>query len=383
MATFRTAEKIVFGAGTLRQLPAEVARLGGRRILVVTDPGVAKAGLLSLVTAQLELAQVSFHVFDEVEADPSMETASKAMQAAISGDYNLVIGVGGGSALDIAKIAAVMVNNDGPLSDFVGVDRIPNPGLPVIAIPTTAGTGSEVTGIVVLTDVTAEIKTGIVSPLMLPRCALVDPELTLTVPQAVTAATGMDALVHAVEAYVSVNANVLSDALALKAVGLIAGNLRRAWANGDDLSARIAMSEGSTLAGMAFSSAGVGAVHACAYPLGARYQLPHGVSNSLMFEPVMRFNMVGCLPQLRDIGEALGLRLEHLPDRDAGLAVIEAIRALAFDIGIPGNLREVGVTDDALEDMAAGVVSNTRLLQNNPRRVSLEDALHIYQMAMG
>ena len=293
-----------------------------------------------------------------------------------------VIGMGGGSSLDIAKLVAAMAVNPGHISDYFGVDLLARPGLPLIAIPTTAGTGSEVTPIAILSDQAEHLKKGVVSSHLFPRLALLDPILTLGVPPAVTAFTGMDALIHAIEAYTSVNANSLTDHLAFRAMELTFGNLLTAYARGEDLEARSKMLEGSLLAGMAFANAGVTAVHAFAYPLGGEFHhIAHGLANSVMLPHVLRFNMLGNIPKFADISSAFGLLTDDLTDRQAAEEGLEAIEELMIDLNLPLRLRDLNVPEEAIPGMAQGVMKVTRLLANNPRRITLEDAERIYRSA--
>lgn len=383
MANFQSARRIIFGPGVISEIGGEIRRLGGEKVLVVTDPGVVKAGIAGKLAGLIAGAGMKVEVYDRVEAEPRIESAEECLAAARRLGSDVVVGIGGGSSLDVAKVAAGMYYSEGWVRDFLGVDLIPGEGIPMVAIPTTAGTGSEATGIAILTDEKAELKLGVVSPRLFPRLAVVDPDLTLSLPPAITAYTGVDALIHAVEAYHSVNANAISDALALKAVSLIAQSLRRCYADGSDISARSRMAEGSLLAGMAFSSAGVGAVHAFSYPLGARYHLAHGLSNALMFSPVFRFNMTAAPERTRQIGGALGLSLDGTGDAEAGRATAEALERLLSDLGIPGTLKEMGVEKKDLPKMAAAVLEIKRLLNNNPRPVTYDDALAIYRQAFG
>jgi alcohol dehydrogenase class IV len=293
-----------------------------------------------------------------------------------------VIGLGGGSPIDIAKTVAVMLGNQGDIADYFGVDLVPKPGVPSLIIPTTAGTGSEVTPIAILSDEEEKLKKGVVSQHLFPRVALLDPELTLGLPPAVTAATGMDALIHAIEAYTSVNATDLTDLLAARAIGLIADNLRAAYARGDNLAARAAMLEGSLLAGMAFANAGVTAVHAFAYPIGAEFHIPHGVANTLMLPAVMQFNLVGNLGKFAEVAELMGQPTEGLSLREAAEEAVEAVVQLAEDLGVPTSLGEFGVKEEHLPALAEGVMKVTRLLANNPRTLTQADAEEIYRSVL-
>ena len=258
---------------------------------------------------------------------------------------------------------------------------IPHWGISKIAIPTTAGSGSEATPIAILSDVQEKLKKGIVSHFLFPDVSILDPVLTIGLPPEITASTGMDALVHAIEAYTSINATSLTDILAFKAMGLIYDNLRTAYANGSNLDARNQMLMASNLAGISFANAGVTAVHAFAYPIGGEYHLPHGVANALMLPHVMRFNMLGNLAKFADIAVAFGERVEKLSRLESAEIAINAVERLANDINVPRRLRDFDITDKDIPRLAEGVLKVTRLLANNPRRVTLKDAIHIYESA--
>lgn len=376
---FQTTPRILMGPGALSQTAAEVHRLKGRHVLIVTDRGLIAAGLTTRLEAVLSGGGIAWTRFDAVEPDPRFEIAVQAAEMAKQSRADLVIGLGGGSPLDIAKVCAVLATNSKPVGELFGIDMVPEPGLTTILIPTTAGTGSEVTPIAILSDEHEKLKKGIVSPRLFPAAAILDPELTLGMPPAVTAATGLDALIHAVEAFTSRNANSLSDVLARQAMKLVFGNLRKAYANGEDLAARAHMLEGSLLAGMAFANAGVTAVHAFAYPIGAEFHIPHGVANSIMLPPVMEFNMLGNLEKFAEMAEVFGEPLEGLSLRERARRMVKAIRALVDDLQVPKHLREFGVREEHLPTLAQGVMKVTRLLANNPRRITPADAEAIYR----
>ena len=378
---FRTTKRIVFGLGSIERVGAEVRGLKAKKVLVVTDPGIVQAGLLEPLKYSLQEANITFLLFDGVEPDPRLEVVRQCAEMGRKEGVEALIGYGGGSSLDIAKVAAVMLTNEGDLAQFFGIDLIPNPGLPLILIPTTAGTGSEATPIAILSDTREKLKKGIVSPYLFPEVALLDPQLTVGLPPTVTAFTGLDALIHAIESYTSVNAFDLTDQLAYRAMELIYDNIRTAYARGEDLEARAHMLEGSLLAGMAFANAGVTAVHAFAYPLGGEFHVAHGLANSVMLTHVMRFNLLGNLPKFADIGSALGLDTDQLTDKEAALEALEAVEDLMEDLNIPRRLRDLNIPREAIPPLAEGVMKVTRLLANNPRRIALEDARKIYEEA--
>lgn len=377
--TFQTSPRIVMGPGVLSQIVSEVERLNASRIMVITDPGLVNAGIVGKLETLLDQGGIAFSRFDEVEPDPRLEIAYAATEKIKKDQSDLVIGIGGGSAIDIAKIAAILATNDGDLGSYFGIDLVSNPGLKTIIIPTTAGTGSEVTPIVILSDLQEKLKKGVVSSHLMPTVALLDAELTLGLPPQVTAATGMDALIHAVEAFTSKNAFAMTDMLAREAIRLIIANIRTAFANGKNIAARSQMLEGSLLAGMAFANAGVTAVHAFAYPIGAEYHIAHGVANSIMLTPVMEFNMLGNLKKFAELADLLGESTAGKTTREKALAAVDALRTLSKDLQIPSHLSEFGVKEEDIPDLAEGVMKVTRLLANNPRMMTKADAEAIYR----
>lgn len=380
--TFQTSPRIVMGPGSLKTICSEVKKLSGSKVMVVTDPGLVKSGIVARLEELLKKANLLVSRFDDVEPDPAFETAIKAAEMAKNSGCDIIIGLGGGSSQDVAKVASILATNSGPVSDYFGIDLVPAPGLKLILIPTTAGTGSEVTPIAILSDHHEKLKKGIVSAHLFPATALLDPELTIGLPSQITAATGMDALIHAVEAYTSKNATDMTDMLAIQAIRLINSNIRKAFANGEDIEARGKMLEGSLLAGMAFANAGVTAVHAFAYPIGAEFNIPHGVANSIMLVPVMEFNMIGNLPRFAFLAEVLGENTVGLSEREAALKAIGALRTLSMDLKVPGHLNCFGVRDEHIAGLARGVMKVTRLLANNPRQLGVEDAESIYRCAL-
>jgi alcohol dehydrogenase class IV len=378
---FRTTPKIIFGIGSLGRVGEEAKALGAKKALIITDPGILKAGLNKAVEESLSTAGISISVFRDVEPEPRIEVVSNCVEATKKEKSDLLIALGGGSCIDTAKVTSIMMTNEGKVEDFFGIELIPQRGIPKIAIPTTAGSGSEVTPIAILSDVEEKLKKGIVSPFLFPDVSILDPTVTIGLPPEITASTGMDALVHAIEAYTSINATYLTDILAFEAMGLIYENLRTAYANGGNVDARSKMLMASNLAGIAFANAGVTAVHAFAYPIGAEYHIPHGVANALMLPHVMRFNILGNLAKFADIAVAFGERVENLSRLESAEVVVKAVERLANDINVPRKLRDFDIPETAIPHLAEGVLKVTRLLANNPRRISPEDAIHIYESA--
>ncbi len=381
MLDFQMSGRLLFGRGALAELPAALARLGMRRVLIITDAGLVRAGVYEHVCAVLDEAGIWHALFDGVEPDPRMDIVDRALEAARKSECEALIGLGGGSAMDIAKITAALLTNPGDAAQYVGVERIPNPTLPKILIPTTAGTGSEVSPIAILSDEEAHLKKGIVSHRLYAEVALVDPDLTLGLPPHITAYTGIDALTHHIEAYTNRYAHPLVDTFALRGIELIGNHLRRAVACGEDPEARLYMSLASTLGGLCLGTVNTGAVHALAYPLGGQFNIPHGVANSLLLPYVMRYNLISNLGRFADIADALGYRTEGLSLREAAEMAVEAVMQLCSDIGIVSRMRELGVPRSAIEPMAVAAMEVTRLLCLNPRTMTLEAAREIYRQA--
>jgi len=379
ISAFKIANKLITGAAAIEQLSAELTRLNVQNPLIVTDAILVQSGTVDLALAQLGGRR--YGVFDQVKPEPEISIVEDCTRAYREGGHDGLIGVGGGSAIDIAKGVAAFASHEGPLAELFGVDLVKRKGPPLIAIPTTAGTGSEVTNVAIFSDKQAQLKKGIVSDYLLPDVALVSPLMTLTCPRSVTAASGVDALVHAVEAYLSVNASPITDAIALGAIKLIVKALPKAYANPSSLQAREDMATASLMAGMAFGNAGVGAVHALAYPLGGRFNIAHGVSNALLLPYVMEWNKLACVERMRDIADAMGARVAHLSDRDAADLAVKAMADLCAAVEIPSGLRSFNVPEDAIPAMAEEASKIERLMRNNPRKLNAADIEKIYRAA--
>ena len=381
--TFNTTPSIVFEAGSAKRFGAIAGKRLGRTVLFVTDPGLRKLGLCDAAIASLESVGASVAIFDSVEADPSLATVMKAVEAGRSAGATGVAGFGGGSSLDVAKVAALLLGSGEDIDGAWGVAQAKGPRLPLVLAPTTAGTGSEVTPVAIVT-VGDEEKRGVSSAIILPDIAVLDPELTLGLPPAITAATGVDAMVHAIEAYASKNANnnPLSKMLARQALQLIGANIEKAVLDGKDVEARGAMLLGSMLAGQAFANSPVAAVHALAYPIGGTFHVPHGLSNALVLPHVLRFNAPDAAHLYAEIAADAFPRLareEGVQGRCA--AFIEELASLSKRLGLQPRLRDVGIGEEHLKKMAADAMKQQRLLVNNPRNVSELDALAIYRSA--
>jgi alcohol dehydrogenase class IV len=366
----------IIGSGALQQIPDIIRGLGARNVMVVTDAGLIKAGLYDKIRELLEAADVQIQLCDRVQSDPSIALVESIAQEARGGHLQAVIGLGGGSSIDAAKIAAALVTNSRGVNDYLGGAALENDPLPIIAVPTTAGTGSEATHIAILSDEAAQLKKGLVSAKIMPRYAFLDPDMTLGLPPSITAATGMDALCHAIESFTSVNANDFSEVLSIRAIKLLNDNILEAFRNGGNAKAREKMLLGSFLAGAAFANAGVTAVHAFAYPIGGMFHVAHGLANSLMLSTIVKFNITSARERFAMIGEILTNDGSKSAD-----AVVERIDELGRLLKLPRNLAAVGIPEDSLEPMAAAVMEITRLLKNNPRAITLEDARAIYREA--
>jgi len=378
ISTFCTPGEVIFGAGARSVLPDKASEFGAQRILLVTDQGLRATGQPAQMVSLLRTVASTVETFDQVSGEPSIETLEACRAVVRANGFDLVVALGGGSAMDTAKAAACLAYNDGPAAGYFGVNLIPAAGLPLIAMPTTAGTASEVTPNAVFADLSVQVKKAIVSRHLLPKVALIDPELTYSVPPAITAGTGMDALVHAVESYVSPRATVLTQTHALKAMELMSGHLRRAVADGQDKAAREALAWGSLIAGFSFATAGVGAVHALAYPLGGKFHVPHGVANAMLLAPVMQFSAPAQAALFATMARSLSVDAQGLTDEALAERGVETVRQLCRDIGIPQRLRDLGVPRQALEPMAAEASKIERLLINGPRLMALDDIRAVY-----
>ncbi len=385
---FNTTPSIRQGWGLASKL-AEVARdlpLGPDRaeVFFVTDPGIMSLGLADEAISSLRSSGYQVTLFEGVEADPKATTVLEAVSIAKRTNAACVIGFGGGSSMDVAKMIALLACSDQPLDEMYGVNQATGKRLPLILVPTTAGTGSEVTAVSILTTGTEE-KKGVVSPIILPDIALLDGRLTLGLPAHITAATGVDAMVHAIEAFTSrsANNNPLSKMLAEKALILLGANIRSVVEDGTNQSAREAMLLGSTLAGQAFANSPVAAVHALAYPVGSLFHVPHGLSNALVLKGVMTFNMAKCAEEYAHLAPLV------FPDIDTtqgsqgvAAAFIDRLSALNVDLGLEAGLRQVGIEKSHIPKLAQHAMKQTRLLVNNPRDVTQADATRIYEMSL-
>lgn len=381
---FNTTPSIYQKWGGAKELASVVQSIPSRskltRTLFVTDPGIIALGLADGAISSLSEAGFEVTLFSEIEPDPKATTVERAAELARSAGCDCVVGFGGGSSMDVAKVVALLVGSDQHMAAMFGVNQAEGVRLPLVLVPTTAGTGSEVTPVSILTTGTEE-KKGIVSPLILPDVALLDAELTIGLPPAITAATGVDAMVHAFEAFTSksVNNNPISQHLAKQALLLLGANIRTAVHDGNDETARTNMLLGSMLAGQAFANSPVAAVHALAYPVGSLFHVPHGLSNALVLREVMRFNAQEAGSGYAELAPLIFPDIEQGQPQEALVAdCIERIETLTRDLGLASGLRSVGISESDVPRLASDAMNQTRLLVNNPRQMTEQDARGIY-----
>lgn len=380
--SLRSPHLILAGIGASDRLGQEAKGMGTKRAFVITDKGVIDSGIGKKIKDHLGREGIGTEIFDQVISDPDIANAETCIEMARKDKFDLILGLGGGSSMDIASITSVMLTNSGRIQDYFGINLVKNPGIPTILIPTTAGTGAEVTPNAILTDTHEKLKKAVVSPHILPRITIVDPLLTLSMPPSVTSSSGIDALTHAVESYTSVNATILTDLFAKEAMILIGRSLRTAVSNGNNLEARYDMSIGSLYAGISLANAGVTAVHALAYPLGGQFNVAHGIANGLLLPYVMVFNVLGNIPKFAQIAQFLGERVEHMSLLDQAYQAAKAVMAIYRDLKIPQSLTELKVPKGAIPGMAKAAVNVTRLMANNPRTMSVQDVERIYEKAL-
>ncbi len=380
--SFTGARKIVFGCGSFSGLVGQIRDLRARKPLIAMDGNLAKLGMRDKIMEMFDREGMKAVLYDRVLPEPPLEQADEGAKMALKGKCDIVIGIGGGSAMDVAKAIAVIAAHNAEAKDFLGLNKVPGPGLPTIMVPTTAGTGSEVTFTAVFVRHDLRKKEGMNSVFMYPDLALLDPELTLSLPPQPTAASGMDALCHAIESYTSVIASPASEMFSLEAIRLISENLRTCVHNGKDLEAREAQMLGSLYAGIGLANAGVGAAHSLSYPLGGKYGISHGVANTLMLPRIMEFNLPGALEKFAVVAETMGENTEGLSDRDAAMLAVEAVDVLIEDCDIATSLEELGIPEEDFPEMAKVAMTVARPLENNPRKVTLEDAIAIYRTAL-
>ena len=379
--TFAVTTRVHSGAGAVAAIGPTLAAQDHESVLVVTDQGIVRAGLLTPVSDSLREAGVSAAVFDEVKPDPEESIVAAVVAAYQAANCDGLLAVGGGSSLDVAKAAGVVISNGGAVADYEGFDAFENDLPPLYAVPTTVGTGSEVTFAAVITLPSQQFKMSILSTRLAPRAAFLDPAMLTTLPPHVVAHSGMDALTHAVEGMTSPLSTPFTNAFNLHAIRLISENLRAAVANSGNMAAIGNMQYAACIAGVGFAHSRLGIVHAMAHPVGAYHHLPHGLSNALLLPHCLDFNRIGCEPQLATVAREFDATFPGQTERQAALAAIEAIRDLEADIGIPASMGDAGVTDEHFD----AIVKDTFRSRNvgiNPRRVTEEDIRQILYRAL-
>ena len=380
--SFQTTRSVLSEIGATEKIGSIMKDRGCKKIAFITDPVILKLGLADAALDGLKKAGVDVWLFSGVVADPPQELILSAVEEAKTEKVDGVVSVGGGSSMDTAKLIAVLLNTEQPIEEMYGVNQVKGERLPLILAPTTAGTGSEVTPISIVTTGSTE-KKGVVSPQLLPDWAVLDAELTEGLPVSVTAATGIDAMVHAIEAYTSkIKKNVVADCLARQALDLLGANIRKVCETPTDRDARANMLLGSMLAGMAFANAPVGAVHALAYPLGGHFHVPHGLSNALVLPYVMDYNMPEASSLYLELADVCFPELKGVPENKKLDGMLAKTASLGSDLGLKTTLREVGVKETDLELLAGDAMKQTRLLVNNPREMTYDAAFDIYKRAL-
>ena len=378
---FQTAQNIVAGPNSLQLLGEKLSLLGVKvsSALIITQPPMVDMGYVEQIVSQLEAKGVSVHTNTNILPEPTLENIEQVFEATASKDYDVLIGIGGGRVLDTTKILSVLKTNDASVEQLLGTDLVANSGVPTILIPTTSGTGAEVTPNAIVTLPDQELKVGIVSKYLLPTLVILDPVLTLKLPKPITAATGMDAFTHSLESFISTKANPISDMFALESIRLISSSIVEAYQNGESIEAREKMLVGSMYGGMALTSAGTAAVHALAYPLGGKYKIPHGVANSMLLPHVMKYNMDAITDRLALVAEPMGISTHGLSNSQLAEKVVEKIVEWTNVLEIPQDLKNYGVKEEELPEISVSASQVTRLLNNNPKKLSVADIEAIYR----
>jgi len=376
---FGMMPRIIFGANSFQKLGEEAKKLQARKVLLVVDKKLCEMGLGEKALDILKREKISAALFEQGEAEPELEVADKCTQFGKNNACDFVIGIGGGSTLDTAKAAAVLMTNEGRASEYQGFDKVRNPGLETIMVPTTAGTGSEVTPTAVFINREKGIKLGINSPYIFPTLALLDPELTVSLPPNLTASTGMDALTHAVESYVAKAASPITEMFSLKAFELLWTSLPIAVKEGGNISARSKMLLGSSLAGIAITNAGTGASHAMSYALSVLRKVPHGVSNGMLIPHVMEYNHESAVEKFVILAQKMGISVETLAPQKAAFASCAKMVELTHEIGIPKHLKSFSITEPMISQLASMTMQLKGAIDNNPRLFTDETAVQIFR----
>jgi alcohol dehydrogenase class IV len=381
--TFFIPPVLITGSGSSEKAGEESKKLGVKKALIVTDQVMVKLGVLEGIKKVLDQNKIQFSIYDAVATEPTVDYVKEGLKSFKDNGCDFLIAVGGGSPIDTAKAIAIMATNPGSIEEYKGLGKVTKEGAPLIAIPTTAGTGSEVTQFTIITDTKTSVKMLIGSPLVMPKVAIVDPLLTLSSPRGLTAAVGIDSLTHAIEAYVSVKAQPMSDIFCLSAIELISGNLRQAWANGNNVEAREKAMLGALQAGIAFSNSSVALVHGMSRPIGAYFHVAHGASNAALLGVVTEFSLIGNPARYAAIARAMGENVAGLTDLEAAQLAAKAIKALIKDIQIP-SLRGLGVDKGKLEQLAPKMAEDAIASGspgNNPRQATKDEIVELYKIA--
>lgn len=380
IGVFKTPTEITYGPNSLKEVKNIIDKQGFKNALIVTDPGISKTGLTDELIKHVK--HINYDIYYECKPNPTVKNCNDALEKLKAINADVVIAVGGGSSIDVAKAVALLATNGGKIESYEGIDTFENDLLPLIAIPTTAGTASEVTSFTVITDEEREYKFTIGGVKISPKWAVVDPVLTLTLPPSVTAATGLDALVHAIESYTSKMANPITKALAREAIRKISRNLRQAVYNGDTLKYRDEMLMGSLLAGLAFNNTRLGNCHALSHPISAIYGVPHGVANAVLIPHVMEFNMMAVPELFADIALDMGENLEGLTMMEKAQKAVDAVRRLAKDVGIPETFESFGIDEQNIKKMTEDALLSGNI-KVNPRITTYDDVVELYKKAIG
>lgn len=378
---FQIPGNIRFGIGSIETLIEELEKRNSKKVFIVSDMGVVKAGLVNKILELIKPLNIKIEIFSEISAEPTFDDVKNAIKQLNESDSDVVIGIGGGSALDIAKASAALYDKENLDEYFSGRSTISDRTIDCLLFPTTSGTGAEVTKNAIFGDVERKMKIGIVSPNLLPDLAIVDPALTITCPPRVTASSGVDAFTHAIESYMSVNATLQTRIYSEKAMELFGENITKAVHNGSDLEARTNMSWTSLLGGISLANAGVGAIHALAYPLGGKYHIEHGIANALLMPFVLKVTGITCSNDMNKIAEILKLDYKNSTDNDSLNAVVNYLFELLKQLDLPTSLKSLGIKKDDLENLAKEASKVDRLLKNTPYKLNEEKILKIYESA--
>jgi alcohol dehydrogenase class IV len=380
---FRTPQRILYGLGCYKKIAELIKEMNAENILLVTGKKVIEMNYMKEIINSIKNMNINIEIFNEIPKEPEMNFVYNGLKIYEENDCELILAIGGGSIIDTAKGIALLATNDGSLRNYEGLEKIPKPQAPLIAVPTTAGTGSEVTKFTVITDTERKRKMLIGSVNIIPKIAIVDPLLTISMSQDITMSTGMDALTHAIEAYISIKAQPITDLLAIEAIKLISKYLRRAWANGEDIEARDKVMLGSLLAGLAFSNSSVALVHGMARPLGAYFNIPHGLSNAILLPHVMEFTYISNPEKFMNIALFMNEKIERLSLIEAAKLSVEAVKKICKDIKVP-SLKDIGIKEEELNKFAQKMAEEAIASgspANNPRKASIEEIIEIYKKA--